>query len=49
MNLRKIQIMLAVSDVQQVLVIALDEDIEKAFEYIKGSLVKKIEKVLRPH
>ena len=49
MNLKKVQIELDVSDVQQVLAIALDEDIEKAFEYIKGSLVKKIEKVLRPH
>ena len=49
MNLRKIQIMLAVSDVQQVLVIALDEDKEKALEYIKIRLVKQIEKVLQPH
>ena len=49
MNLRKVQIELDVSDVQQVLAIALDEDREKALEYIKGSLVKQIEKVLQPH
>ena len=49
MNLRKVQIVLDVSDVQQVLAIALDEDREKALEYIKGSLVKQIEKVLQPH
>ncbi|MBC8432903.1 MAG: hypothetical protein H8D96_13415 [Desulfobacterales bacterium] len=49
MNLRKVQIELDVSDVQQVLAIALDEDKEKALEYIKGSLAKQIEKVLQPH
>jgi len=49
MNLRKVQIELDVSDVQQVLAIALDEDKEKALEYIKGSLAKQIEKVLHPH
>jgi len=49
MNLRKVQIVLDVSDVQQVLAIALDEDREKALEYIKGSLVKQIEKFLQPH
>jgi len=49
MNLRKIQIMLDVSDVQQVLAIALDEDKEKALEYIKIRLLKQIEKSLQPH
>jgi len=49
MNLRKIQIMLDVSDVQQVLAIALDEDKEKALEYIKLRLLKQIEKSLQPH
>ncbi|NQT70596.1 MAG: hypothetical protein HQ552_13595 [Desulfobacteraceae bacterium] len=49
MNLRKIQIELDVSDVQQVLAIALDENKEKALEYIKGSLAKQIEKALQPH
>jgi len=44
MNLRKVQIVLDVSDVQQVLAIALDEDREKALEYIKGSLVKQSKK-----
>lgn len=49
MNLRKVQIELDVSDVQQVLAIALDEDKDKALEYIKARLVKQIEKVLQLH
>ena len=49
MNLRKVQIELDVSDVQQVLAIALDEDKNKALEYIKARLVKQIEKSLQPH
>ena len=49
MNLRKVQIELDVSDVQQVLAIALDEDKDKALEYIKARLVKQIEKVLQSH
>jgi len=49
MNLKKVQIELNISDVQQVLAIALDEDKEKALEYIKIRLVKQIEKSLRPH
>jgi len=49
MNLKKVQIELDVSDVQQVLAIALDEDKDKALEYIKARLVKQIEKSLQPH
>lgn len=49
MNLKKVQLELDISDVQQVLAIALDEDKDKALEYIKGSLVKQIEKSLQPH
>ena len=49
MNLRKVQIELDVSDIQQILSIALDEDKDKALEYIKARLAKKVEKVLQPH
>lgn len=49
MNLKKVQIELDVSEVQQVLAIALDEDKEKALEYIKTRLAKKIEKSLQSH
>ena len=49
MNLKKVQIELNISDVQQVLATALDEDKDGALEYIKKNLVKKIERVLQPH
>ena len=49
MNLRKVQLELDVSEIQQILAIALDEDKEKALEYIKTRLVKQIEKSLQPH
>lgn len=49
MNLKKVQIELNISDVQQILAIALDEDEEKALEYIKIRLVKQIKKSLQPH
>jgi len=49
MNLKKVQIEMDVSDVQQVLAIALDENKDKALEYIKARLVKQIEKSLQPH
>ncbi len=49
MNLKKVQIELDVSDVQKVLAIALDEDKDKALDYIKGNLVKQIKKALQPH
>ena len=49
MNLRKVQLELDVSEVQQILAIALDEDKEKALEYIKTRLAKQIEKSLQPH
>lgn len=49
MNLRKVQIELDVLDVQRIMAIALDEDKDKALEYVKRSLVKQIEKILQPH
>ena len=49
MNLKKVQIELDIPDVQLVLAIALDEDKDKALEYIKARLVKQIEKSLQPH
>ncbi|MFO7971731.1 MAG: hypothetical protein R6U40_08270 [Desulfobacterales bacterium] len=47
--MKKVQIELDVSDVQKVLAIALDEDKDKALDYIKGNLVKQIKKALQPH
>ena len=49
MNLKKVQIELDVSDVQQVLAIALDDDKDKALEYSKSRLAKQIEESLQPH
>ncbi len=40
MNLKKVKIDLDVSGVQQELAIALDENKDKALEYIKRNLVK---------
>jgi len=49
MNLKKVQIELDIPDVQLVLAIALDEDKDKALEYIKVRLARQIEKSLQPH
>jgi len=49
MNLKKVQKELDIPDVQLVIAIALDEDKDKALEYIKASLVKQIEKSFQPH
>ena len=49
MNLKKVQIELDISDVQQVLAIDLDEDKEGALIFIKKKLIKRVEKALHPH
>lgn len=49
MNLKTIRIEFDPSDIQQVLMIALDDDKEGAFNYIKDKLVKKIHTALTPH
>jgi len=49
MNLKKVRLELDISDIQQILSIALDEDKDKALVYIKGRLTRQVEKALQPH
>jgi hypothetical protein len=49
MNLKKIQVELDTAEIQQVLVIALDDDKEKALEFIREKLFRRVEKALQPH
>ena len=49
MNLKTIRVELDPSDIQQVLMIALDDDKEGALAFIKENLSKQIQKALAPH
>ena len=49
MNLKKIQVELDTAEIQQVLAIALDDDKERALEFIKKKLFRQVEKALQPH
>jgi len=47
MNLKKIQIELDTSEIQELLAIALDDDKEQDLEFIRKKLVKQVEKALQ--
>ncbi len=49
MNLKQVNIELSPSQVQQILAISLDDDAEKALEFIKESVVKQVQKALQRH
>ena len=49
MNLKTIRIEFDPSDIQKVLMIALDDDKEGALDFIKEQLVKRLQKALTPH
>ncbi len=49
MNLKTIQMEFDPSDIQQVLMIALDDDKEGALNFIKEKLAKRLQKALAPH
>lgn len=49
MILKTVQIELSPMEIQQILAIALDEDKEKALEFMKQTLAKRVEKALTPH
>lgn len=49
MNLKAIRIEFDPSDIQKVLMIALDDDKEEALSFIKEKLAKRVQKELAPH
>ncbi len=49
MNIKAIQLQLSSDDVTQILGIALDDDGERALDFIKAVLAKKVEKALQRH
>jgi hypothetical protein len=49
MNLKRVNIELDVSEVQEVLAIDLDEDPMRALVFVKENLAKQVKKCLQPH
>jgi hypothetical protein len=49
MNLKTIRVELAPSDIQEILMIALDDDKEGSLDFIKEKLAKRVQKTLTPH
>lgn len=49
MNLKKVMIELAVSDLQEILRIDMDEDAGEALMFTKENLAKQVKASLRPH
>lgn len=49
MNLRKVRLELEAHEVQQLLAIDLDDDRDRALQFIRKTLVKRIEKALQRH
>jgi hypothetical protein len=49
MNLKKVNIELNVSEVQEILAIDLDEDAQRALIFIKEHLAKQVKNALQPH
>ncbi len=49
MNLKKVNIELDISEVQEVLAIDLDEDPERALAFVKEHLAKQVKRCLQPH
>jgi hypothetical protein len=49
MTLKPVQLPLSVEDVTEILHIALDEDPERALNFVKTVLAKQVEKALQRH
>ncbi len=49
MNLKKVRIELDVSEVQQILEIDMDEDPQRALEFLKECLARQVKQALQPH
>jgi len=49
MNLRKVNLQLSETEVQELLAIDLDDDAQRALAFIKEHLAKAVKKCLQPH
>ena len=49
MNLKKVNVELSESEVQELLAIDMDDDAERALTFIKEHLAKQVKKCLQPH
>ena len=49
MNLRKVNVELSETEVQELLAIDMDDDAQRALAFIKEHLAKEVKKSLQPH
>jgi len=49
MNLKKVNVELSVTEVQEILAIDMDDDAQRALAFIKKHLAKPVKKCLQPH
>jgi hypothetical protein len=49
MNLKKVTIELDVQQVQEILAIDMDDDAQRALDFIKTQLANRVKKCLQPH
>jgi hypothetical protein len=49
MNLKRVNIELDVSEIQEILAIDMDEDAQRALDFLKEHLAKSVKKALQPH
>ena len=49
MNLKKVNIELSISEVQEILAIDMDQDAQQALAFIKEHLAKQVKNALQPH
>lgn len=49
MNLKKVNIELSISEVQEILAIDMDEDAQQALSFVREHLAKHVKTALQPH
>ena len=49
MTLKKVNVELSVTEVQEILAIDMDDDAQRALAFIKEHLAKQVKKCLQPH
>ena len=49
MNLKKVNVELSESEVQELLAMDMDDDAQRALAFIKEHLAKQVKKCLQPH